>query len=120
LRKRGQQSGAGARSARRALDEEFVTINDPEHQRRNREGSESEPPVDPEHQDSHPGQQQRVAAEGGDAARNEVLDRLNVRRQPRCEVARPLRVVETQGQTLHMGEQVPPQVINEKLADFTD
>src|SRR5207302_3918885 len=115
----GQQSRAGASFARCALDEELVAINDPEHQRGDRESSESEPPVDPEHQDRHSGQQQCVSAENDDAVGDEVLNRLNVGSQPGSQVARPLSIVETQGQTLHVSEQFPAQVTDKALTNVT-
>ena len=118
LRQGSQQSRADASFARCALDQALVPINDPEHERGDRERSEREPPVQPEHQRSHAAQQQRVAGESDDAAANKVLNGLNVGGQPASQVAGLLRVVKTQGQPLHVREQVPPQLKDEALADI--
>ena len=87
------------------------------HHRDHREGREGESPVEDEQQDRRADQRQRALDERRDAVRDELVERLDVVRQPADDHPGAVPLVEAEGQPLEMLEEGRAQVGQHALAD---
>ena len=117
LRHRGHEPVARSRVARRRADAPSVAQDRGEEERRDRERDQGEPPVDPEHGRDHPRQEERVVDHDVRGIRDQIVDGVDVPAEPRGQVARPLPVVESKREPLHVREEPAAQVERELLAD---
>ena len=75
------------------------------HQRDHGEGGEREPPVEDEEQDRRADEGERVLDEAGDAVRDELVERLDVVRQPADDHARAVPLEEAEREPLEVAEE---------------
>ena len=87
------------------------------HHRDHRQRGEREPPVEDEEQDRGADQRQRVLDEARDAVGDELVERLDVVRQPADDHAGPIPLVEAEREPLEVVEELRPQVGEHPLAD---
>ena len=87
------------------------------HQRDHGAGREREPPVEDEQDDRRAEERQRVLDEARDAVRDELVDRLDVVRQPADDHAGPVALVEAEREPLQVREEADAQVGEDPLAD---
>ena len=87
------------------------------HEWDDRQRREREPPVEDEEEDRRADQREAVLDEARDAVGDELVDRLDVVRQPADDHARAGALVETEGEPLEMAEEPGAQVGQDALAD---
>ena len=81
------------------------------------EGQQRQPPVDAQHHNTHDREREEVVDDGKNAAREHLVDRVNVGSQARNEPADRMRIEEPHMQPLHMAEDVAAQVEHDLLPD---
>ena len=87
------------------------------HEWDDRQRREREPPVEDEEEDRRADQREAVLNEARDSVGDELVDRLDVVRQPADDHARAGPLVETEGEPLEMAEERGAQVGQDALAD---
>ena len=115
--RRGQEAEPLAHrrvGARRALAEDRRREA---HQRDDGAGREREPPVEDEEDDRRADQRQRVLDEARDAVGDELVDRLDVVREPADDHAGAVALVEAEREALEVLEEAHAQVGEDPLAD---
>ena len=87
------------------------------HQREDDERREREPPVEEEEDDHGPDEDERVLDEARDAVGDELVERLDVVRDPADDRARAVALVVAERQPLEVAEELDPQVGERAFAD---
>src|SRR5262249_18402836 len=98
----GHQAAAPTRSPSGQFDTTSVAEDGPEQQWGDRKRGQRESPVEPEHHDEHPGEQEGVITEDHGAIDDKVLNRLYVGGDAMSQIPGALTVVETKRETLHV------------------
>ena len=86
------------------------------HQRQDDERREREPPVEEEEDDGRPQQEERVLHEARDAVGHELVERLDVVRDPADDRAGSVALVEAEREALEVAEEPDAQVGERPLA----
>jgi len=86
------------------------------HRRNHRQRRECQSPVEQEQDDGGPDQDQRVLDKRGDSVRDELVERIDVVREPADDHAGAVPLVETQRQALEVLEEPVPEVGEDPLA----
>ena len=87
-----------------------------QHQRHDREGRQRELPVEQEEDHGRPDEDQRALHEGRDAVRHQLVERVDVVRQPADDHARAVALVVAEREALQMPEEPVAQVGEDALA----
>jgi hypothetical protein len=103
--------------ARRLLDPSRVEVDDQSQHRRDRQCHQSEAPVDIQHDADHPDQRQDVHDEAEQRRVDEILDGVDVARDPADHVAGARFAVLDEREPLDPVIQHQPQIVRDPLAD---
>ena len=87
-----------------------------DHQRQDGQGREREPPVEEEEDDRRPEQEERALDERRHAVGDELVESLDVVRQPADDHARAVALVEAEREPLQVAEERVPEVGQDPLA----